>query len=502
MRPRLMFPDADFAPAADTAPLHDLIEDLELPGLWAGMARGDGRLALIARTATLTPLTNPAAIAHRQDVLGDCLRDPAAARALYDLADAADTAGQAGTRAGARNPEVLLNRSLRTLELLCGHLRTLNAFTAAHAPRFRSAAFTRLFETIRDQLTDDYLTELEALVRRIDFDHGVIATAHLGDGNGSTGFRLREPPAKGRGSATWRRLKRSRLTYTIPGYDDDWRVLTSFRGRVLKVIADAATEAANDVRGFFTALRDELGFYIGCLNLAETLTDRGLPICLPTPRPPADHALTAQDLYDPCLALRHHGPVTGNDITADETDLIVITGANGGGKTTFLRGVGIAHLMMQSGMFVTARALTASITGRVHTHFRREEDQTMSSGKLEEELIRMSAIADALHPGDLVLCNESFMSTNEREGSTIAAEIVRALTDLGIRVVFVTHLYDFAHRMRTDRPARSLFLGAARGQDGERPFRLIPGVPSPTAHAADLYARVFGEPLNPPAEDT
>ena len=52
----------------------------------------------------------------------------------------------------------------------------------------------------------------------------------------------------------------------------------------------------------------------------------------------------------------------GNDITADGTDLIVITGANGGGKTTFLRSVGVAHLMMHSGMFVTARSLTASIT--------------------------------------------------------------------------------------------------------------------------------------------
>lgn len=157
----------------------------------------------------------------------------------------------------------------------------------------------------------------------------------------------------------------------------------------------------------------------------------------------------------------------------------MITGANGGGKTTFLRSVGVAHLMMQSGMFVTARALTASVTGGLHTHFRREEDHAMASGKLEEELIRMSAVADALHPGDLLLCNESFMSTNEREGSTIAAEIVQALTDSGVRVLFVTHLHDFAHRMLTERPARSLFLLAARGENGQRPFRLTPGAPHP-----------------------
>jgi hypothetical protein len=62
-------------------------------------------------------------------------------------------------------------------------------------------------------------------------------------------------------------------------------------------------------------------------------------------------------------------------------------------------------------------------------------------------------------------------------------------------MVFVTHLYDFAQRMRADRPARCLFLSASRGQDGERSFRLAPGTPSPTAHAADLYSRIFGVQL-------
>lgn len=55
MRPRLMFPDADFAP--ETAGPGDLVGDLVLEELWAGMARGDGRLNALARAATLAPLT-------------------------------------------------------------------------------------------------------------------------------------------------------------------------------------------------------------------------------------------------------------------------------------------------------------------------------------------------------------------------------------------------------------------------------------------------------------
>jgi DNA mismatch repair ATPase MutS len=56
---------------------------------------------------------------------------------------------------------------------------------------------------------------------------------------------------------------------------------------------------------------------------------------------------------------------------------------------------------------------------RNFTHYKREEDATMTSGKFDEELSRMSEIADEIRPRSLLLCNESFASTNEREGAEI-----------------------------------------------------------------------------------
>jgi DNA mismatch repair ATPase MutS len=156
--------------------------------------------------------------------------------------------------------------------------------------------------------------------------------------------------------------------------------------------------------------------------------------------------------------------------------------------------------MMQSGMIVGARRFAASPADGVFTHFKREEDRSMEHGKLEEELVRMSAVVDRLRPGALVLCNESFVSTNEREGSDIAAEILRGFADVGVRVVFVTHLYALAMRMHSDPPVRSLFLTTERDAGGEPTFRLVPGAPSRSAQAMDLYARVFGEPARPPRE--
>ena len=82
---------------------------------------------------------------------------------------------------------------------------------------------------------------------------------------------------------------------------------------------------------------------------------------------------------------------------------MVITGANQGGKSTFLRAIGLALLMMQSGMFVTATHFQASVSTGLFTHYRREEDTTMTSGKLDEELSRMSDIVDHLRPGSTVL---------------------------------------------------------------------------------------------------
>ncbi|REE97630.1 MutS-related protein [Thermomonospora umbrina] len=484
MRPGLLFADDGVRPEA--AVTGEAAEDLHLDGLWAAMARGDERLFALARAATLAPLTDPAAIAYRQDVLDDCLRNAPAVRALYALADEAVTAEQKILR-GAR-PEALLNRSVRILDLFCDHLRRLGGLVAEHADAFRSDGFTRLFRAVRTELDVDYLRTVETMLEQLRFEHGIVVTARLGKGNKGVGFTMHEPPGKGR-DPSLRRFKRSGLGFTVPGDPEDyWRALSAFRGRVLEEIATATAQSADHVRDFFVALRDEVGFYVGCVNLAETLSRLGLPTCRPEPTAPDARALTAEGLYEPCLALLLDAPVVANDVDADRRDLVMVTGTNRGGKSTFLRSVGVAHLMMQSGMFVGARRFAASIAEGLFTHFKREEDRSMSSGKLDEELARMSAVVDRLRPGALVLCNESFVSTNEREGSDIAAEILRALTDVGVRVVFVTHLYDLAHRMHTERSSRCLFLTA--GGD----FRLAPGTPSPTAHAMDLYERVLRRP--------
>jgi DNA mismatch repair ATPase MutS len=128
----------------------------------------------------------------------------------------------------------------------------------------------------------------------------------------------------------------------------------------------------------------------------------------------------------------------------------------------------------------------------VFTHFKREEDSTMKSGKFDEELSRMSDIAESIRPNAMLLFNESFAATNEREGSEIARQIATALIEKGIKIFFVTHLYELAHGFYNRNLKNAIFLRAERQSDGARTFKLIEREPLSTSYGQDLYCRIFG----------
>lgn len=103
----------------------------------------------------------------------------------------------------------------------------------------------------------------------------------------------------------------------------------------------------------------------------------------------------------------------------------------------------------------------------------------------------MSAIIDVLKPNALVLLNESFASTNSIEGSEVATQVITGLVDRGIRVLFVTHLFEFARAQFERRRQDSLFLRAERAPDGARTYRVVEGEPLATSYGRDLYNQVF-----------
>ena len=496
MKALLLHPDRTFdisPPLPWNAP--DLTKDLELETLLLGMAGSDPFLLDVARRVLLSGLQNDLrTILHRQQALKDSLNEPAQVRTLYDLAvETLERTRRQGWGMTSHYPSSMLYSAVELLEQLLGSLRRVREFASSRRDKFASPAFRTLFDMLRTELADNYLATIEEHLAALKFRRGVLLSAQLGEYNESTNYVLREVHDK---PPNWfMRLFGSRSspdTFYLDERDEAGaQILSEMRYRGISRVAVALAQSADHVMSFFKTLRTEMAFYVGCINLHERLTAQGEPVCFPTPRSPVAPHHHFEGLYDVCLSLQVGRRVVGNAADLTGKSLVLITGANQGGKSTFLRSLGTAQLMMQSGMFVGAETFEAPFCPALFTHYKREEEASMKFGKLDEELARMSAIVDHLVPHSVVLLNESFAATNEREGSEIAGQIVTALLDRRVRVIFVTHLYKFA-RGCVERGSKSaLFLRAERQKDGTRTFRLFEGEPLDTSYGEDLYREIF-----------
>lgn len=497
MKAYLMFPDHDIDLDIALPPnATDLVQDMEIETLLAAMADGDKFLHEIAYKTILTGFANTGAtIAWRQAVLQDCLDHEAEIRALYAIAIA-----PLEVRKGifysfsSRYPGMLLSGAVRLLEGLRHIIGDLAQFAGRHHERFRSDALRNLCATLVAELDLDYLTAVDEHLKALHFHHGVLFSARLGPGNEGRDYVLRRfAPER------WAWLK-DIINGAPPNYhfsihprdESGARALTSLRDEALVNAALTTSRASDHISDFFAMLRAELAFYIGCLNLRRHLADKDCPICLPVVGATSDPGVAFEDLRDPCLTLSIAGPVIGNTVDARASALLMITGANQGGKSTFLRSLGLAQVMLQAGMFVTARHFTAAVRDGLFTHYRRREDTGLNSGKFDEELLRMSGLVDNLGHAPLFLFNESFAATNEREGAEIARQIILALIESNVRVVFVTHMYALAEAFIDHPQIGVTFLRAEREEGGARSFRLLPGAPLTTSFGQDLYHQIFG----------
>jgi hypothetical protein len=497
MKAFLMQRDRDFD-AQRALPSNEavLTQDLELTTLLNAMAAGDPFLFEVARRALLLSLRDPDVIGYRQAVLRDCLDNQAIVRELYDLAGAAIMAQRSVWGSILRDsPRSMLGPSVQKMVLLVEFLRRLRELSVNHAAGFRSDGFRRFFAMIAEELDDEYFALIEGYLKELRFKGGPLLSARLAGGNRGTGYTLRRAPDQ---RFIARLLDRSGYGFTLAERDEAGaRALAELEDRGMNLVSNALAQSVDHVLSFFVMLRTEVGFYVASVNLHEQLVAKTAATTFPAVISDDQVALQARGLVDACLALTIEQPVVRNDVDADGKALVMITGANQGGKSTFLRSVGLAQLMAQCGMFVAADAFRANVCDGVFTHYKREEDESMESGKLDEELARMSEVADHITPHSMLLCNESFASTNEREGSEIARHVIDALLEENVKVLFVTHMFDLADGFYRQQLPRASFLRAERGSGGARPFRLSEGRPLPTSYGEDSYRKIFGKRVAP-----
>lgn len=491
-----------------------LATDLGLNTLFNAMARGDDCIFEVARKTIFEGLKGDVdTIRYRQAILQDCLKHSAIVRELYAVAVEATEKQKRHFLGGvlARYPDQVLRHSVELMSVLLEMQKKLRRIADFHADEFVSAGWTEFFRVLKRDLDDDYFARARQHLEQLTFRNGVLLSAALGRGNKGSDYVLRRFPER-QGTwlqlwwrcldalrrllphreetcPTWLRPRKSPVYSFLlhPRDEAGARALGELRNRGIGLVADALAQSTDHIRDFFGMLQAELAFYVGCLNLHEQLAGNGNPVCMPDPATIAERRMSFRGLYEVCLALSLDQTVVGNEVSADEKNLVIVTGANQGGKSTFLRSVGLAQLMMQCGMFVSGNYFCCSVCDGLFTHYKREEDSGMKSGKLDEELRRMSDIVDHVTPDSLILFNESFAATNEREGSEIATQIMTALLDQQIRIVCVTHLYELAHGFFKRDVGNVLFLRAERA----RTFKLVEGEPLPTSFGDDLYNTIF-----------
>ena len=473
-----------------------LIQDLELITLFNEMAQGDDFIAEVAMKAVLSGVYNDVkTVLYRQNILRDSLKNASIIKEIYKISVNALESNKKSylSEFSLCYPTTTLQNAVGVMQLFINYLQQLRTIADNHSDNFQSEGFTMLFVMLKKELDDEFFSRVKKHLQELKLENGILLSAGLGKGNTGTNWILHRFLVK---KVCWfRRLfpkKTSSYTFSIYHKDDrGMRILSDLKGEGVNLVANALAQSADHINSFFTMLQTELAFYMGCLNLHKQLTQMGEPTSFPSPLVKESHKHSFEELYDACLALTLKQKTVGNTTNADDKTLVLITGANKGGKSTYLRSIGLSQLMMQCGMFVTAETYRASLCDSLITHFKREEDITMKSGKLDEELSRMNDIIEHLTPNSIVLFNESFAATNEREGAEIARQIVSALLEKQIRVFFVTHLYDFANSIYVKKLSNVLSLRAERQNDTSRTFRLIEAEPLKTSYGEDLYNKIF-----------
>lgn len=249
-----------------------------------------------------------------------------------------------------------------------------------------------------------------------------------------------------------------------------------------------AGEYADPVDPIVAQVRTEVAFYTTVFDVVQESERRGQPWCLPHFIEANDRTIVAQAadvaLLHPAIGDPAHVVRNDLDRTASE-QLIVITGPNQAGKTTFARVWGQLHVLARVGCPVPARSACIPFMRRVETHFERAEVAGSQRGKLKDDLVRIRDIVERADSETLVILNELFASTTTTDAIDLSREILDQLMDRGATIVCVTFLWELAQA----RPSLASWVGSVTAQDAsKRTYRIRRGHPEGQAHTEALAA--------------
>src|SRR5438105_1819007 len=161
-----------------------------------------------------------------------------------------------------------------------------------------------------------------------------------------------------------------------------------------------------------------------------------------------------------------------------EARILLLTGPNMAGKSTYLRQVALITLLAQIGSFVPARSACIGLVDRIFTRVGAEDD--IASGK-STFMIEMEETATILHHAtkhSLIILDEIGRGTSTHDGVAIARAVIEHLHNVtGARTLFATHYHELASMAQEMPHLRAYTMAISDDEQGEIVFlhRVSPG---------------------------
>ncbi|WP_393971272.1 hypothetical protein OXIME_001541 [Oxyplasma meridianum] len=234
----------------------------------------------------------------------------------------------------------------------------------------------------------------------------------------------------------------------------------------------------------------DIQFYLAYIDHMAAFRDLGLHFSIPEMSQKSKN-IFCHDGFDIGLAYKlskEKKTVVTNDFALyDNERIIVVSGPNHGGKTTFARMFGQIHYLGSLGLPVPGTGSLLFLFDSIFTHFERSENLDNERGKLEDDLARIKYIIDKSTQNSIIIINEMLSSTTLKDAVNIGKKIVSYILNIGCLCLYVTFLDELASINGTI----SMVSTIVPENPEERTYRIVKQPADGLAYAMAL-ARKYG----------